>query len=105
MEKKRTRLASLFEFDRAVDLEGEIKLRDFESHPRRQSLMALQPAVGNGCAHRLLDLALGGDAHLLEKLAHTGIDRVFVHPRLPLPKAQKPNAFPPWSQTGPLLPV
>src|SRR5712671_1344293 len=67
------------ELDIALDLPHQADAGDGHRRFRRQLLVALEAAVGQGLAHRLLDLALSGHAQGLEKLADAGVEDVFVH--------------------------
>jgi hypothetical protein len=49
---------------------------DGQHHSGRQLLIALQLS---GLADGFLDLALRGDADLLEKFAQAGVENIFVH--------------------------
>src|ERR1700674_4198446 len=73
------------QFDVAIDLEFEVDPAERHDSLRRQSFAALQPALRNGIAHSVLDLALRGDAELLEELAYAGIENLLVHDRSPRP--------------------
>src|SRR5712672_1261383 len=63
----------------ALDLPRQADAGDGHRRFRRQLLGALEAAVGQGLAHRLLDLALSGHAQGHEKLADAGVEDVFVH--------------------------
>src|SRR4030088_606371 len=69
----------LTEFDLVGDLVRKIDAADGENHFGRQFFVALETAGSDGVAHRLFDLALRGDADLLEKSAQAGVENVFVH--------------------------
>src|SRR5580704_12235387 len=79
-----------FELDVALDLDRKADAVERQDHFHRQSLVALELAAGDGFAHRLLDLALRGDADLLKKLAHAHVEYVLVHDRL----AKVPERWP-----------
>src|ERR1700758_3646213 len=66
-----------------ADLMRETDAADGQHHFCRQLLMALQAAGRERVAHRLLDLALRGDADLLQESAQTGVEDVLVHCSLP----------------------
>src|SRR5689334_12743603 len=68
-----------FELDLAVDRPAETHPGDRHRRLGGQLLVALEAAVGERLAHRLLDLALGGDAERLEEFADAGVEGVFVH--------------------------
>ena len=50
---------------------------------RRQPFVSLDAAARNRLAHRLLDLALRGDADLLQEFSQARIEHVFVHEKPP----------------------
>jgi hypothetical protein len=68
--------------DLVGDLMGEVDAAEGENHLGRQLLIALEAAARDRVADRLFDLALRGDADLLEKSAQTGVENVFVHEKL-----------------------
>src|ERR1051325_6549393 len=72
-----------FELDLALDRPGEADAGDRDGRLGGQLLVALEATVGERLAHRLLDLALGGDAERLEELADAGVEGVFVHRMTP----------------------
>src|ERR1700704_107985 len=69
----------LTEFDLVGDLVRKIDAADGENHFGRQFFVALETAGSDGVAHRLFNLALRGDADLLEKSAQAGVENIFVH--------------------------
>src|SRR5689334_16128109 len=52
---------------------------DGEHHLGRQLFITLELAGGDRVAHRLFDLALRGDADLLEEATQAAVKTVFVH--------------------------
>src|SRR4029077_12452407 len=80
------------ELDGAFDLHRQADAADGEDHFGRQSLIAFELAAADGGPHRLLDLALRGDADLLEKFAHADVQYILVHDRL----AKVPETWPAW---------
>src|SRR4249920_3441608 len=57
----------------------EADAADGQNHLCRQLLITLELAGRDGVAHGLFDLALRGDADLLEESAQAGVEDVFVH--------------------------
>jgi hypothetical protein len=70
------------EFKRLGDLMPESERADGDGRLRRQHLVAFDPALGYCLADGFLDLALGGDADLLQKLPDAGVEDILVHDRL-----------------------
>src|SRR5262245_48641901 len=68
-----------FQFDGPRDLVGQFDPANHDHRLGRQFFIALETALGDRLPHRLLDLALPGDAECLEKLADTRIEAVLVH--------------------------
>src|SRR5581483_2598807 len=75
--------AQLPQLDLVRDLMAQADAADGQHHLRRQLLMAFQAAGRERLAHRLLDLALRGDADLLQETAQTAVEDVLVHCSLP----------------------
>jgi hypothetical protein len=71
-----------FELDRALDLDREAYAFDGQYRFGRQCLVSFQSAAADGRPHRLLDIALRGDADFLEKLAHADVESILIHDRL-----------------------
>src|SRR5258707_15793330 len=67
------------QFDLVLDLMREVDAADGEDDFGRQFFVALEAAGFHRVAHRLLDLALRGDADFLQKFAQAGVEDVFVH--------------------------
>src|SRR6185312_13634605 len=80
-EGKRSRLAQL---DLVGDLVRKRDAADGQHHLRRQFLVALQRAGLDGVAHGLFDLALRGDADLLQEFPQAGVEDILVHASLPV---------------------
>ena len=57
---------------------------EFQYRSRLDDFGALEPSIGDSIGHRLLDLALRGDAEVLEKLADVHVEGLFIHDRTPL---------------------
>src|SRR5262249_40941680 len=72
-------LPGLSQLDFAVDLVGEADAAERHRRAGGEVLIALEPALREGLADRLFDLALGGHAERLEKLPNAGVEDVFVH--------------------------
>src|SRR5260370_33087914 len=72
----------LTQFDLVDDLMRKADAAEGENHLGRQLFVALETAGRNRVAHRFLDLALRGDADLLEKSAQAGVENIFVHKKL-----------------------
>src|ERR1700738_5057074 len=77
------RTPCLTEFDLVGARGGEVDAAEGENHFGRQLLVALEAAARDRVAHRLLDLALRGDADLLQKSTQAGVENDFVHDALP----------------------
>src|SRR5580692_3805928 len=72
----------LLQLDGAFDLHRQADPFDGEDHFGRQGLIAFELAAADGSPHRLLDLALRGDADFLEEFAHADVQYILVHDRL-----------------------
>src|SRR5260221_10301365 len=70
------------ERDFAVDRVGQPNRLDGQYDLGLERLAAGDPLGGERVAHRLLDLALTGDADDLKEFADFHVEAVFVHPRL-----------------------
>jgi hypothetical protein len=64
---------------------GEVDAADGENDFGRQFFVALEAAGFERVAHYLFDLALRGDADLLQEFAQAGVEDVFIHDDLLLP--------------------
>src|ERR1700746_1489293 len=90
---------ALAQLDLVGDLMRQADAAERENHFGRQLFVALETAGFHRVAHRLFDLALRGDADLLEKFAQAGVENVFVHGRLlfdfdPTPIKLRTNSHP-----------
>src|ERR1700761_1793348 len=83
MQVASTALIVLPQLDLVADLMREADAADGQHDFRRQLLVAFQVAGGERITHRLLDLALRGDADLLQESAQTAVEDVLVHCSLP----------------------
>src|SRR6185295_1963008 len=72
------------QFDVALDLMRKIQAAERHHRLGGEFFVALELALGERGAHRLLDLALGRDAQRLEEFADAVVEDVFIHDRLPL---------------------
>src|SRR5262249_56082870 len=70
------------QLDLAFDFVGEGDPAERDRCPGGKLFVALEPALRQGLAHGLLDLALGAHSERLEKLANATVEHVFVHDRL-----------------------
>src|SRR5262249_15599632 len=73
---------SSLQLDLAFDFVGEADPAERDRGPGGKLFVALEPALRQGLAHRLLDLALGAHAERLEELANATVEHVFVPDRL-----------------------
>jgi hypothetical protein len=71
--------AALAQLDLVIDLVGQANAVDGQNDLRGQLLVTFQLAACKRIAHRLLDLALRGDADPLEKFAQARIEHVLIH--------------------------
>src|ERR1700761_1426798 len=79
MQVASTALIVLPQLDLVADLMREADAADGQHDFRRQLLVAFEAAGRERIAHRLLDLALRGDADLLQEPAQTAVEDVLVH--------------------------
>src|SRR5262249_36927876 len=70
--------------DRLLDRVRQPDRADGDGRLGGQLFVALEAAVRERLPHRLLDLALGGDAESLEKFADADVEGVLVHGSLSL---------------------
>src|SRR5215813_9873978 len=75
-------LMALLQLDLAFDLVREADTAERDRSPGGEFFVALEPALRQGLADRLLDLALGAHPQRLEELANAAVEHVFVHDRL-----------------------
>src|SRR5262249_6030969 len=68
--------------DLALDLVAATDPAERVRRLGREFLVALELALCQGLAHRLLDLALGADPKRLEKFPDAGVEDILVHDRL-----------------------
>src|ERR1700754_810444 len=83
MQVASTALIALSQFDLVRNFVTETDAADGQHHLRRQFLMTLQAAAVDRITHSLLDLALRGDADLLQKSAQAAFEDVLVHCSFP----------------------
>src|SRR4051794_29010612 len=79
MQVASTAFIALPQLDLVADLVGQADAADGQHDFRRQLLVTLQAAARERVAHRLLDLALRGDADLFQKPPQTAVEDVLVH--------------------------
>src|SRR5260370_32540504 len=70
---------SLGQRDVLLDYQIRRQALDVEPRPRLELLRALELAGAHGGVHALLDLALRGDAEVLQEVAHGEVERFVVH--------------------------
>src|SRR5262249_61533065 len=75
-------LMALLQLDLAFDLVREADTAERDRSPGGEFFVALELALRQGLADRLLDLALGAHSQRLEKLANARVENVFVHDSL-----------------------
>src|SRR5262249_31942317 len=84
--------AALSDNDFACYLVRELERADGQRRHRRELLGTIEAAVGERLPYCLFDLALSGDAELLEKLPDACVQHVLIHG--PPPSLSAPRVAP-----------